>query len=103
MKLATFRTETSAPARLGVVVADQMVDVGRLGDALGIAFPDTMLGMIDAGRAGLAALKGALTQIGDTPPIGTSTALENAILTDRALIPAATRERLALIASKYLG
>ena len=40
-------------------------------------------------------------------PFGDTTAahraLENAILTDRALIPAATRERLALIASKYLG
>ncbi|MEC7765007.1 MAG: fumarylacetoacetate hydrolase family protein [Pseudomonadota bacterium] len=80
MKLATFRTETSAPARLGVIVADQMVDVGLLGEAIGLPFPDTMLDMIDAGRPGLAALKSVLEDIKDTPPIGTSTALQNAIL-----------------------
>lgn len=78
MKLATFRKEVTAPARLGVVTGDQMVDVGLLGAALGKAFPDTMLGLIDAGRAGLAALREALDEIGDLPPIGTSTAVANA-------------------------
>lgn len=77
MKLATFRNETTAPARLGVVAGDQMVDVALLGAILGVPFPDTMLGMIDAGRAGLAALQTGLDEMGDTPPVGTSTAVAN--------------------------
>ena len=77
MKLATYRTESTDKARLGVIHGDQMVDVGLLGEALGVAFPDTMLGMIDAGRAGLAALRNALDDMGDMPPVGTSTAVDN--------------------------
>jgi len=77
MKLATFRTDVSAAARLGVIVGDQMVDVARLGETLGLPFPDTMLGMIDAGRAGLAALRDAVERVGATPPIGTSVAVAN--------------------------
>lgn len=77
MKLATFRTDSAAPGRLGVIHGDQMVDVAALGQALGQAFPDTMLGLIDAGAAGLDALRAALGQIGDVPPIGTATAVAN--------------------------
>lgn len=77
MRLTTFRSETAAAARLGVLVGDQMVDVGLLGEALGQPFPFSMLGIIDAGRGGFAALKKALEEIGDTPPVGTSTAVDN--------------------------
>lgn len=80
MRLATFRSEASAPARLGVLVADQIVDVGLLGEVLGIGFPETMLDLIDLGWPGLAALRSALEEIGETPPIGTSTALDNVTL-----------------------
>ncbi len=54
-----------------------MVDVGLLGEATGQPFPFSMLGMIDAGRGGLAALEKTLEGIGNTPPVGTSTAVDN--------------------------
>jgi len=57
-----------------------VVDVALLGDAFGEAMPATMLGLIDAGRAGLGALATLLDEAGETPPIGTATALANVTL-----------------------
>lgn len=56
MKLATHRDGVEGAARLGMIVGDFMVDVGRLGAARGVPLPDTMLGMIDHGQPGLAAI-----------------------------------------------
>ena len=77
MKLATYRHGVEAPARLGVIVNDQMVDVAKLGKRHGTPLPSTMLGMIDAGRAGTSALQSILDAMGDTPPVGTCTAVAN--------------------------
>lgn len=77
MKLATYRTGVQAAARLGVIHGDQMVDVAALGGRIGVPLPGTMLGMIDAGAAGLAALTSALAEMGDLPPVGCSTAVQN--------------------------
>ncbi len=77
MKLVTFRPNVEAFARLGVILGDLVIDVGALGDELGMSMPQTMLGLIDSGRPGLAALKAALDKVGDAPPIGTATALAN--------------------------
>jgi hypothetical protein len=57
MKLVTYRASVEDAARLGVIVDDMVVDVAALGEALGDPLPDTMLGLIDAGRSGLAALR----------------------------------------------
>ena len=77
MKLATYRHGVEAPARLGVIVNDQMVDVAKLGKRHGTPLPSTMLGMIDAGRAGTSALQSILDAMGDIPPVGTCTAVAN--------------------------
>lgn len=77
MKLATYRHGIEAPARLGVIVNGQMVDVGRLGKSKDVRLPTSMLGMIDAGRAGHTALQSLVNEIDDMPPVGTSTAIEN--------------------------
>jgi 2-keto-4-pentenoate hydratase/2-oxohepta-3-ene-1,7-dioic acid hydratase in catechol pathway len=80
MKLVTYRASVEASARLGVLVGDLVVDAAALGEVFGEDIPDTMLGLIDAGRPGLAALAALLVEAGDTPPIGTATALSNVTL-----------------------
>lgn len=77
MKLATYRVHPDDAARLGVVFDDLMVDVGRLGEAMGVPMPASMLGMIDAGRPGLTALSAMLEKIGGMPPVGTATDMAN--------------------------
>jgi len=80
MKLVTYRASVEAAARLGVLVGDLVVDAAALGEAYGADLPDTMLGLIDAGRPGLATLAAVLAEAGETPPIGTATALANVTL-----------------------
>ncbi|MFK7752740.1 MAG: fumarylacetoacetate hydrolase family protein [Sedimentitalea sp.] len=80
MKLVTYRASIEDSARLGVIVSDLVVDAADLGVAMGEEIPDTMLGLIDAGRPGLAALRSLIDQAGDTPPIHTATALSNVTL-----------------------
>jgi 2-keto-4-pentenoate hydratase/2-oxohepta-3-ene-1,7-dioic acid hydratase in catechol pathway len=80
MKLVTFRASIEAPARLGVLLGDLVVDVAALGEAFGEDMPSSMLGLIDAGRPGLAALAALLEEAGEIPPIGTATALANVAL-----------------------
>lgn len=80
MKLVTYRASVEAAARLGVLVGDLVVDAANLGAAFGETIPDTMLGLIDEGQSGLAALAGLVTQAGAVPPIGTATALANVTL-----------------------
>lgn len=80
MKLVTYRASVEEAARLGVIVGDLVVDAADLGEVFGIDMPATMLGLIDAGRGGLAALADLIDQAGDTPPIGTATALANVTL-----------------------
>lgn len=80
MKLVTFRASLEAQARLGVLLGDLVVDVAALGEAFGEDMPSSMLGLIDAGRPGLAALAALLEEAGEIPPIGTATALANVTL-----------------------
>jgi hypothetical protein len=77
MKLVTYRASVEYAARLGVIVDDMVVDVAALGESLGDPLPDTMLGLIDAGRPGLAALRACLDEVGTDFPIHTATALAN--------------------------
>ena len=80
MKLVTYRAGVEDDARLGVIVDDLIIDAEALGASHGEDMPDTMLGLIDAGRPGVAALKALIDAAGDTPPIHTSVPLSNAIL-----------------------
>jgi len=80
MKLVTFRAHVEAPARLGVLRDDQVVDVGLLGDAFGEEFPDTMLDLIDLGPAGLAAVQDAMDEADGRWPIGAALPVENVTL-----------------------
>ncbi|MGN6304336.1 MAG: fumarylacetoacetate hydrolase family protein [Mesorhizobium sp.] len=77
MKLVTYRASVEAAARLGVVVDDLVVDVGALGETFGEDLPDTMLGLIDAGRPGLEALQACLDGAEGRFAPGTATALSN--------------------------
>ena len=69
MKLVTYRATVEAPARLGVLKDDLVIDVESLGDAHGTEMPDTMLDLIDAGKPALTALSAMLTD--DTVPVNT--------------------------------
>ena len=57
MRLVTYRASIVDAARLGVVQNDDVIDVQRLAAAAGESLPDSMLGLIDLGPAGLAALQ----------------------------------------------
>lgn len=80
MKLVTYRNGIEAAARLGVWQDGLVIDVAALAIAQGQELPHTMLGLIDMGRPGLAALRRLLEAMKDTPPAGTATAIENVTL-----------------------
>ena len=77
MKLVTYRASVEDAARLGVIEGDMVVDVAALGEAYGEDLPDSMLGLIDAGRPGLSALRACLAEADGDYPIHTATALAN--------------------------
>jgi 2-keto-4-pentenoate hydratase/2-oxohepta-3-ene-1,7-dioic acid hydratase in catechol pathway len=77
MKLVTYRASVEAAARLGVIVDDLVVDVAELAAIQGEDLPDTMLGLIDAGRPGLETLRDCLDRAEGRFPAGTATALAN--------------------------
>lgn len=80
MKLVTYRAGIEGAARLGVIVDDLVVDAAALGESFGEEFPASMLGLIDAGRPGLDALRAALEECEGDLPVGTATALANVTL-----------------------
>ncbi|RVC64255.1 MAG: FAA hydrolase family protein [Mesorhizobium sp.] len=77
MKLVTYRASVEAAARLGVLVDNLVVDVEALATAQGTTLPDTMLGLIDAGRGGLETLRDCLGRAAGRFPAGTATAVDN--------------------------
>jgi len=77
MKLVTFRAGVEAPARLGVIADDLVVDVASLGAAFDEPLPDSMLGLIDLGRPGLEALASLMDDCDGHFPPGTAVALKN--------------------------
>ncbi|MFN3936057.1 MAG: fumarylacetoacetate hydrolase family protein [Gemmobacter sp.] len=77
MKLVTYRASVEAPARLGVIRGDLVVDVAALGATYDEALPETMLGLIDAGPMGLAALSAILDEADGAYPVGAALPLAN--------------------------
>lgn len=80
MKLVTYRASVEAAARLGVIDGDLVVDVARLGVMMGEDLPDSMLGLIDTGRPGLAVLKACLEGAEGDYATGVATDLANVTL-----------------------
>lgn len=72
MKLVTYRSHVAGEGRLGVLDNGLVIDVAGLGHAVGHAFADTMLGLIDQGPDALAALAKALQQTAGNRPVGVS-------------------------------
>ena len=77
MKLVTYRYSVEAEARLGVVVDDLVVDVSALGAAFDRDLPNTMLDLIDEGKAGLDAIKFCLKSANGNFDTGTAMAFAN--------------------------
>ncbi|WP_137931573.1 fumarylacetoacetate hydrolase family protein [Mesorhizobium comanense] len=77
MKLVTYRASVEAAARLGVLVDDLVVDASALAAAQDKTLPDTMLGLIDAGRAALNTLRDCLDKAAGRFPVGVATAIGN--------------------------
>lgn len=77
MRLVTYRATVEAPARLGVIEGESVVDVEALGIAFGEDFPASMLELIDLGPDGLAALKRLLDEARGAWPVRTTVPLAN--------------------------
>ncbi|HSF63802.1 MAG TPA: fumarylacetoacetate hydrolase family protein [Paracoccaceae bacterium] len=76
MKLVTYRRDVESAARLGVVDGDMVVDAAAILPGL----PPSMLGLIDAGPAGLAALRRELDEVGGDWPLGAALPLAGVTL-----------------------
>jgi 2-keto-4-pentenoate hydratase/2-oxohepta-3-ene-1,7-dioic acid hydratase in catechol pathway len=80
MRLATYRHGISAPARLGILIENMMVDVKRLGASARIELPDGMLGFIDLGPDGLVVLQRLLALHDKGWPAGVALPAEDVTL-----------------------
>lgn len=76
MKLVTYRRDVESAARLGVVQGDMVVDAAAILPGL----PPSMLGLIDAGPAGLAALGREMDEVGGDWPLGAALPLAGVTL-----------------------
>lgn len=72
MRLVTYRTDVSAPAVLGILVGDQVIDLHALSTHAGEPLPDSMLAFIDLGRPGLEAAYRLLARYAQALPAGVS-------------------------------
>ena len=77
MRLVTFRAEPSAPARLGAVVGDSVVDLALLGAHAGQPLPCDMLAFIDLGPQAVRSTTALLQSYEGQWPVGTSLPLVN--------------------------
>jgi len=72
MKLVTYRSSPDARASLGIVYHDLIIDAAKLGKFCGQDIPDTMLGLIDAGRPGVIALRDLVDEHARRLPLNTT-------------------------------
>ncbi|MBD9596882.1 fumarylacetoacetate hydrolase family protein [Ensifer sp. ENS05] len=80
MRLVTFRTDIEAPARLGVVEGDVVVDIGLLGEKVGECAPTSMLGLIDLGPSALPRIASFVKRFEGNWPLGIAYPLANVSL-----------------------
>ena len=77
MRLVTFRSDVTAPARLGAIVNDLVVDLFEFGLAIGQPLPDNMLDFIDMGPAAVTTTSHLLKDYADELPLGVAVPLSN--------------------------
>lgn len=77
MKLVTYREHTEAKGRLGIIHDGLVVDVAKLGKAIGQKFPKSMLDLIDQGPDALLALKKAISDTEEKRPAGIAIPQDN--------------------------
>lgn len=77
MRLVTFRSDVTAPARLGAIINDLVVDLFEFGLAIGQPLPDTMLDFIDMGPAAVTTTSHLLEEYADELPLGVAVPLSN--------------------------
>uniref|UniRef100_UPI003F497E82 fumarylacetoacetate hydrolase family protein n=1 Tax=Cupriavidus yeoncheonensis TaxID=1462994 RepID=UPI003F497E82 len=70
MRLVTYRSEVAAAARLGALVDGNIVDLARLGAAVGVDIPSTMLEFIDLGPEAVRATSALLNEYRGKLPFG---------------------------------
>ena len=77
MRLVTFRSHVTAPARLGAIVNDLVVDLFEFGLAIGQPLPDNMLEFIDMGPTAVTATSQMLKEYADELPLGVAVPVAN--------------------------
>lgn len=77
MRLATYRADVKAAARLGAIVDDMVIDLERFGAQVGHALPADMLDFIDLGPHAVAATTALLAEYKGKWPLGTAVPLAN--------------------------
>jgi len=77
MKLVTYRAGVEAAGRLGVLHNDLVIDVARLGAALNLTLPSTMLDLIDAGPDATRVIADAVAQTEGKRPYGVAVPVQN--------------------------
>lgn len=87
MRLATFRSDVLAAARLGAVAGDQIVDLALLGATKGQVLPADMLAFIDLGPQAVRSSTELLASFEGRFPAGTAWPLANVKLLAPILRP----------------
>lgn len=77
MRLVTFRADVNSAARLGAIVENLVVDLGKLGAAADQPLPDSMLDFIDLGPTAIVSTTRLLASYEGVFPIGTAVPLVN--------------------------
>lgn len=77
MRLVTYRAHVNAPARLGAIVDDLVIDLQRLGAYAGHAIPGDILDFIDLGPHAVAVATELLIRHWDKWPLDTALPLAN--------------------------
>ncbi|MCA8299236.1 fumarylacetoacetate hydrolase family protein [Burkholderia sp. AU30198] len=77
MRLVTYRTHVTAPARLGAIVEDLVIDLERLGTHAGEGIPSDMLDFIDLGPHAVTTTTALLSHYKDKWPLHVALPLAN--------------------------
>jgi 2-keto-4-pentenoate hydratase/2-oxohepta-3-ene-1,7-dioic acid hydratase in catechol pathway len=72
MRLVSYRASPEAAARVGLIEADFVVDIERLGRSANVVLPRSMLELIDAGPVALRAIQDLLKRSQGRPIDGTT-------------------------------
>lgn len=77
MRLVTYRPDVAAAARLGAIVNDAVIDLARLGEAIGHPLPSSMLEFIELGPDAVKFTTKLLNRQEESWPLGVAVPLEN--------------------------